>query len=468
MALLGGDLMEKEGARLLTKVHPQDRSAFSQVLTQALTQPKTALPPCRLQTKQGPWCWLAGDVINMSHDLPGLVLVLLLKKVAPPGEGAFQGNEASGPEKKNARKKILQWELENLSLVASKTTNGVIITDNQYHIEWVNEGFTKHTGYTLDEVLGLRPEDFLYGQDAGRETADLYRKRLLHNLPLTLEILNYTKKGDPLWFLTEVTPVLNEQGKTVKFISIRTDITEKKNRESELLSLTKDLCDQNRDLQQFTYIVSHNLRAPIANALGLANLLADLKPGEDLLPEITKNMKTSIRQLDTVIKDINLILSIRDNKDTLALEEVTFKTVFNQVMHNLSVSLLECQGEINLEVPEGYTFRSHKAYLFSILHNLISNAIKYRSPQRPLQIKLECQGTPERGTTISCCDNGLGLNLETAGKNLFKLYKRFHTGIPGRGIGLYLVKTHVETLGGEIKVWSSPNKGARFFINLPE
>jgi signal transduction histidine kinase len=118
-------------------------------------------------------------------------------------------------------------------------------------------------------------------------------------------------------------------------------------------------------------------------------------------------------------------------------------------------------------VPDNYTLQSHKAYLFSILYNLISNAIKYRSPDRPLQISLKCFWTPKRGTCISCSDNGRGMDLKTAGKNLFKLYKRFHPGIPGRGIGLYLVKTHIETLGGEIEVDSAPEKGTRFLIYLP-
>jgi PAS domain S-box-containing protein len=360
-----------------------------------------------------------------------------------------------------------QRALENLSLVASKTTNAVLIADSQRRIEWVNEGFTQLTGFTRGEVEGLPSADMLLRLGADAATVAEISRKLDANQPFSAEIQHTNKKGEAIWFLTEVTPVVDEQGQVVKYISIRTDITEKKNRERELLHLTQDLCHQNRDLQQFTYIVSHNLRAPIANALGLVNLLTDPGPSRDLLPEITKNLKTSVWQLDAVIKDINLILSIRDNKDTLSREALVFREVYDQVMHTLAVSLLDCQGSIHLEVAPDYTLRSHKAYLFSILYNLLSNAIKYRSPERPLQIQLQCVGTPEGGTCISCSDNGLGLNLHTAGKDLFRPYKRFHRDIPGRGIGLYLVKTHIETLGGEIEVISSPNKGTRFLIYLP-
>jgi signal transduction histidine kinase len=230
---------------------------------------------------------------------------------------------------------------------------------------------------------------------------------------------------------------------------------------------TADLCDQNQDLQLITPTVSHNLRAPIANALGLINLLTDPRPGEDLYLEIIKNLKISIRQIDAVVKDLDLIFSMRDHNDPLPLEKVAFEHVFTQVMLPLSVSLQDCQGQINLQVPEGYTLRSHQAYLSSILYHLISNAISYRSPRRPLQIDLKCAGTPEKGTLITCADNGLGMDLKAVGKNLFRVNNQFHQGAPGRSNGLYLVKTHVQTLGGRIDVISSPDQGTRFLIHLP-
>lgn len=223
----------------------------------------------------------------------------------------------------------------------------------------------------------------------------------------------------------------------------------------------------NRDLQQLTNVLSHQLQAPMANALGLVNLLAGPRPGEDLLLQIIRKLEISVRQLDSGIKDINLILSMRDNRHTLVLEELSFEKVFAQVMQHLSVSLRDCQGQISLEMAEGYTLRSHQTYLFSILYNLISHAIKYRSALRPLQLRLKCGPAPQAGTFISFACNGQGLDLQAVGESVFELDKRFQPGIPCRNIGLHLVKTHIDTLGGQIEVISSPEEGTRFLIHLP-
>lgn len=220
-------------------------------------------------------------------------------------------------------------------------------------------------------------------------------------------------------------------------------------------------------LQQFSYIVSHHLRAPIANAQGLVNLLTDPRLADELYQEILKNLTHSVSQLDAITQDINLILSYRNQNDMRDWEKVSFEQVFGQVLQNLSVALQDCQGEIVLDVPQGYQLLTPRAYLYSILYNLISNSIKYRSPLRPLQISLQCRGSQESGTIITCEDNGLGMEMKTAEKNLFRPYKKLNQSTPGRGIGLYLVKTHVESLGGEIQVYSSPQQGTRFLIHLP-
>lgn len=96
----------------------------------------------------------------------------------------------------------------------------------------------------------------------------------------------------------------------------------------------------------------------------------------------------------------------------------------------------------------------------------MSNAIKYRSEERVLQVHISCDRSPEGNTVITFSDNGLGMDLQKIGSNIFKLYKRFHTDKKGRGIGLYLVKSHVEAMDGQIEVDSTVNKGTKFTIIL--
>jgi PAS domain S-box-containing protein len=358
-------------------------------------------------------------------------------------------------------------ELEKLSLVASKATNGVVILDAQGYIEWVNNGFSKLTGYSFNEVKGKYPGSFLTGAETDQGINSRIKETLKKDKPFKEEILNYKKSGEKMWLLLDFTPILNDAGKITSFIAIVTDITCKKEAEANQLQLTRDLFRQNQDLQQFTYIVSHNLRSPVANAMGLVEMLHTIDKASDSFDTPLAYLKTSINQLDTVLKDLNTILSIRDKKDTIEREKIQLVQVCQQVIEDLQEPLKECGGEVVLGIKENVYVRGNKAYLYSIFFNLLLNAIKYRSLERTLKISIKCFDGPDRGgTIISFSDNGLGFDMSLAGDKVFKLYKRFHTNSEGRGIGLFLVKTHLEAMGGHIEVSSQVNKGTRFLIYL--
>lgn len=165
-----------------------------------------------------------------------------------------------------------EQDLEKLSLVASKTTNGVIIIGADGLTEWVNDGFEKITGYTFAEVAGKNSCSLLQGEETDNDTVQKIYGKIKEGRSFSEEILNYKKSGEKVWFLLDITPVLDEKGEVVRFIIIQTDITFRKEAEASQLELTKDLFRQNKDLQQFTYIVSHNLRSPVANAMGLVEI----------------------------------------------------------------------------------------------------------------------------------------------------------------------------------------------------
>jgi PAS domain S-box-containing protein len=134
-------------------------------------------------------------------------------------------------------------EIKKLSLVASKTDNLVIITDAKEKIEWVNEGFLRTTGYTLDEVIGKTPKEVLQGPDTNRNALDNIRKNLDLKLPVTEEVLNYTKHGKKIWLKMSINPVVDESGKVVKFVSVETDITIQKDYANNITAIARDLSD---------------------------------------------------------------------------------------------------------------------------------------------------------------------------------------------------------------------------------
>lgn len=390
--------------------------------------------------------------------------IWLQVKAFPSEEGlSVYFNEVT--EKIRAKQK-----LEMLSLVASKTTNGVVILDSELRAEWVNEGFERLTGFTLADVEGKNPGDILHGAGKeghlGREIIEKLKK----GEPFFKEVMNIKKSGEKIWIFLNITPVQNAVGDVVKFVAVQTDITKRKEVEESQLQLTKDLFNQNRDLQQFTYIVSHNLRSPVANALGLIEILAavDSAADPDLYEESLTYLKRSVVKLDTVLKDLNMILSIRDKKDVLEKELVNLPEQCRQVIEDMKEPLQKCGGEVRVEMEENIQVKGDRAYLHSIFFNLMSNAIKYRSPKRPLKIKISASVSGDGRVRILFSDNGSGFDLERAGEDVFRLYRRFHSGSEGRGIGLFLVKTHIETMGGSIGVESKINAGTRFLIYLQE
>jgi PAS domain S-box-containing protein len=251
-----------------------------------------------------------------------------------------------------------------------------------------------------------------------------------------------------------------------RMIGAMQDITERKAAEEKQQRMAQELFKQNADLQQFTYIVSHNLRAPLANARGYADLLPRIAKDAGEFDVSLRHLQASIQQLDETLTDINAILSIRDQREASRPEPVALAEVCTQVTQSLADALHSCGGTIACTIPEQLKAQGNRAYFHSIFYNLLANAIKYRADQRPLRIEVAGTSHPGQGVVLTVADNGSGFDLEKAGTDVFQLYKRFHPSHPGRGIGLFLVKSHVEAMGGRVEVSSRVNEGTRFTLHL--
>jgi signal transduction histidine kinase len=234
----------------------------------------------------------------------------------------------------------------------------------------------------------------------------------------------------------------------------------------ELKKAIEELSKQNQDLEQFSYIVSHNLRSPVARILGLVNILDYKQIKDEYNQQILSHLSEVSLSLDTIIKDLTQVIAIRNSldktKEIVNLEEIT-----HLVIHHLSNEIENTDTCLKLNFLQAREVPFIKAYAQSIIYNLISNAIKYRSHKRKSQIEVFTRAT-DQYVILSVKDNGIGIDLKNVGSyKIFGLYQRIATHIEGKGIGLYLTKTQIEALGGRIEVESEPDRGSTFCVFFP-
>lgn len=261
-------------------------------------------------------------------------------------------------------------------------------------------------------------------------------------------------------------------GEEVKGIyALATDISERKVSEQKLKKLygqvqqrNKELKRINTDLDNFVYMASHDLKAPVANLEGLLNMLqAITSQAEGKAVRTVQMMQLSISKLKTTIEDLVEITRVQKQMEQQAFETINFMQIIDDVKTDLQPLIRES----NAEIKEDYavaTINYPKSHLRSIIYNLLSNALKYRSPDRKAVVCITTSGTHEQ-VMLSVQDNGLGLDHAQQQK-LFTMFKRMHPHIEGTGIGLYTIKRIIENNAGEIRVHSGIDQGTEFTIRF--
>jgi signal transduction histidine kinase len=234
------------------------------------------------------------------------------------------------------------------------------------------------------------------------------------------------------------------------------------NLEMEVAKRTQELVEYNQQLEQFAFIAAHNLRAPVARILGLGQLLELVENSSEEKGQIYPRLVQTTRELDEVVKDLNTILEFRKNNDS-HIATVDLTTELLKITRSLEREIDVAQATITNDFGQVETIRTVKPYLESILYNLVSNALKYKHPDRIPTIHVKTEAL-ENEICLSVADNGLGIDLSIHREKLFTLYSRFHIHLEGKGLGLYLVKTQITSLGGRIEIESEVNKGSTFKV----
>ncbi len=238
-----------------------------------------------------------------------------------------------------------------------------------------------------------------------------------------------------------------------------------KNENKRLLQTTNaELAKQNTQLEQYSNMVAHNLRAPIARLMGLARIIKQ-SADEKLKNELIDKLERTTIDFDAVIKEISMMLEIKKGL-RFEMESIFLKECVQQATLLLQEEIVETNATVKIDVSEALLVKGMKPYLKSIFLNLMSNAIKYRDNNRPPSISIVAYKNINQAIII-VSDNGLGIDLSLHGAKVFEPFKRFHTHREGRGLGLHLVKVEIEAMKGSITLESELGKGTTFIISLP-
>ncbi|GAC1308929.1 MAG: hypothetical protein NVSMB24_23470 [Mucilaginibacter sp.] len=232
----------------------------------------------------------------------------------------------------------------------------------------------------------------------------------------------------------------------------------------ERSKMVSDLMTRNIELEQFAYIVSHNLRGPVANIIGATNAMSELDLNTEDKETLYRGINLSVLRLDDVVQDLNTILQVKRDINEIR-ETVRFSELVNDIKSSIRNIIEKYNIQIEFDFSKVNEFKTLKPYLYSIFYNLITNSIKYRSKGVICLIEIKSKLVKNK-LEIIFKDNGMGIDLKKSGGDVFGLYKRFHNHIEGKGMGLFMVKTQVETLGGKISLKSKENAGTEFKIEF--
>ena len=255
-------------------------------------------------------------------------------------------------------------------------------------------------------------------------------------------------------------------GGVIAVFGIARDITALKSRELSYRRSAEVLKSRNDDLEKMREIIAHDLRRPLSNALGFTRLLESSMLTPEREAEITLFLSKTLRSADAIVRDLNELVSLQ-SEGRKAVETIGIAYAVNEILGLYEHDVLEVNAEIALSIEPELAIDSVRAYLLSILRNLIGNALKYHSKTSRPVIRIAAQKSSFH-VKISVSDNGIGMDLECVGQDLFKMHKRFAPSVAeGNGLGLYLVKEQVQGLGGTVEVESELGVGSTFTVRLP-
>ncbi len=439
----------------IERIHPDDRDWVVNAMDDAIKGIQHTKIEFRVVLPNGDIRWITSEIEVETDPITGAPTKVIgsnqdITEIKDAAEKLRTSQNNMAIAQRIAR--VGSWDIELNN--GNPFTQPAIWTDETYRIL----GYDENTQPSLQAFVDrLHPEDKDYVLNA-------LTTGIANNNTTPIEYRIVQPNGTIRWLKTEGEIFYNATGQATRIVGSHKDITKRKLLELEREKVVDDLTLRNKELEQFTYIVSHNLRSHVSNIIGMAAELTEPTTQPDIQQLFLSEIKNSAQKLDNVIKDLSFILQhkrgVIEAKDYVS---------FAQLVADITSSLGSQIAEQNVQIETHFEAEGKtciKSYLYSIFHNLITNSIKYHNPAIAPHITIK-SSLVDGMVKLHFADNGIGIDLTHNADKIFGLYRRFHTHIEGKGMGLYMVKNQVEQLGGTITVTSAVNQGTQFTILLP-
>ncbi|MEO8412412.1 MAG: PAS domain S-box protein [Ginsengibacter sp.] len=426
LQLLGYDPELLIGKNNFDFIHADDVQIVKECFAAIIARKSIKIPLFRFRNGSGEWRWIERTMTNLMDD---------------PAVKGIVANSRDVTEKK-----IAEDELTKLSMVAKETSNGVIISDYDQNILWVNNAFTKMFGYTLDEVKGINLMELIRGPDTDADVEKYVKKQLEKKKPFVFELINYTKSRDKIFVRVQVQPIFDENGDIKQYFALQTDITRQKELEVkvrlEKIIKQKEITDAVFAAQEKERSgIGRELHDNINQILGAVRLYIgmarkDEKSRDSLLTTASTFILTAIEEIRKLSR--SLITPLEEKGLADAINDLAAEIM---QVHPIHISLTAKDL-----IEDGLTGK-FKINIFRIIQEQINNTLKHAKAKN---IWIDIDGCDSSRLLFSISDDGIG----------------FDTTMKRNGVGITNIKSRAELYNGSVLLSSVLGKGTTLVITF--